>query len=169
MLMLKCHLSDVKHLTSFLNEILCWKYFLSKAFKILIFELKTIWLSNSLEKLGKPVSLRKFCLWLSNIIIKVTLMVTSVVLLQVKETYFENIGKQEKQHSMAFKSLSSEAGLPRLNPSCVTYHNCIIIAKLALGLIFLINKIKMIIIILYLTVVKIKWINTDEVFMPETW
>ena len=42
-------------------------------------------------------------------------MVTSVVLLQVKETYFANIGKQEKRRSMAFKSLSSEAGLPRLN------------------------------------------------------
>ena len=166
MLMLKCQLSD-KHLTSFFNEILCWKYFLSKAFKILIFELKTIWLSNPLKKFGKPVSLCRFYLWLPNII-KVTLMVTSVVLLQVKEPYFENICKQEKQYSMTFKSLSSEAELPGLNPSCSTYHNCIIIAKLPLGLIFLINKIR-IITILYLTVVKIKWINTDEVFMPEMW
>lgn len=155
--MLKCQLSD-KHLTSFFNEILCWKYFLSKAFKILIFELKTIWLSNSLKKLGKPVSLCRFYLWLPKHY-KSNFVGYQCSPAPGKRTIFWKHVSKKSNIAWHFKSLSSWSRTAKLNP-CSTYHNCIIIAKLPLGLIFLITKIR-IITILYLTVVKIKWINTD--------
>lgn len=94
----------------------------------------------SVRKLGKPVSLCKFYLYLPKIIIKVTFIIVSVVLSQVKEMYFENhIYEQEKQHSVAFKSLSSGARLPDVNPACAAYSNCVIMTELPLCLTFFIN------------------------------
>ena len=129
-----------KHLTSLFYQVLCWKYFLSKALRVLVFELKTHLAMNfSVRKLGKPVSLCKFYLYLPKIIIKVTFIIVSVVLSQVKEMYFENVCEQEKQRSMAFKSLSSGARMPDLNPACAAYSNCVIMTKLPLCLTFFIN------------------------------
>lgn len=92
----------------------------------------------SVRKLGKPVSLCKFYLYLPKIIVKVTFIIVSVVLSQVKEMYFENhIYEQEKQHSVAFKSLSSGARLPGVNPACAAYS--VIKTELPLRLTFFIN------------------------------